>query len=699
MKTCLAALMLISPICLQAQDQRDKQEEIRREKIETILEIKDLRTVHDGKLIQLLSDDDPVVRERATLAFGSIQDTSVLDLLVVNLTDTDQRVQRAAAWAIGQTATMLSPRGRESLQYDLIWKRLALTGASDVLIEELGVFGTPNALSDILLKVGNTYPLEHTAAVTMSIARFAIRKIVSPAASRYLLQFLRPPESTTWQTMYALQRIGNAPEISQELAALIPFYTHQDPLVRMNLALLLGAFRDEPSCLEPLQKMAEFDDDWRVQVNALKSLGRFDLRRHDNCIATFRRKFFDGNEYVALTALAAFSGTALDYRDTTGVTGETFDQLRYIAKNESGNFPWQLEAEAASTLAAMEGPSSLKVVTANPQMPPPLQAALLRATGTTGSLQGSEILFEALNSGEPVIVCAALEGLALLAGKHPGDSSVQARTLSALLGALSSDDVAVVATSASILGDSLFLKDASVQPLINSLEARHISDDLEAIQEIIATLGKLRDRRAVRPLLAQLEQRDRSVAFAAAEALQQITGSDYRSSVPVDIQPFLTDFDFAFLRLLPAEVTVRLETIRGDILISLDPEAAPFTVMNLLKLQKQRGFFRGLTFHRVVPNFVIQGGDPRGDGWGGPGYTVRSEFSPSRFETGTVGMASAGKDTEGSQFFITQSPQPHLDGRYTIVGRVITGMDVVDKIRAGDRILDVIILSTAVPSK
>jgi len=109
--------------------------------------------------------------------------------------------------------------------------------------------------------------------------------------------------------------------------------------------------------------------------------------------------------------------------------------------------------------------------------------------------------------------------------------------------------------------------------------------------------------------------------------------------------------------------------------------------MSILRLVRG-GFYRGLTFHRVVPNFVVQGGDPRGDGWGGPGYTLRSEFSTVRYGRGTVGMASAGKDTEGSQFFITHSPQPHLDGRYTVVGRVLRGMDVVDALRVGDRIVD-----------
>ena len=176
-------------------------------------------------------------------------------------------------------------------------------------------------------------------------------------------------------------------------------------------------------------------------------------------------------------------------------------------------------------------------------------------------------------------------------------------------------------------------------------------------------------------------------------ALRELTGVDYSASVPNRTAPLWTDYDFGTLFSLPDTVLVRFETIRGDILAELYPSWAPFSVMNLLKLASQRGLYRGVPFHRVVPNFVIQGGDPRGDGWGGPGYTIRSEFSPLRYKTGTIGLASAGKDTEGSQFFITHSPQPHLDGRYTIVGRVLRGQDVVDRIQVDDRLFDIVPVS------
>ncbi len=128
---------------------------------------------------------------------------------------------------------------------------------------------------------------------------------------------------------------------------------------------------------------------------------------------------------------------------------------------------------------------------------------------------------------------------------------------------------------------------------------------------------------------------------------------------------------------------IRCETKHGAFTIALDGRLAPNTCAVFLHLIAG-GFYDDLTFHRVVPDFVIQGGDPRGDGWGGPGYTIRSEWSATPFQRGTVGIAHDGKDTGGSQFFVTLSPQPHLNGRYTVFGQVTAGMDTVDKVEAGD---------------
>ncbi|HEY9664600.1 MAG TPA: peptidylprolyl isomerase [Allocoleopsis sp.] len=130
-----------------------------------------------------------------------------------------------------------------------------------------------------------------------------------------------------------------------------------------------------------------------------------------------------------------------------------------------------------------------------------------------------------------------------------------------------------------------------------------------------------------------------------------------------------------------------METEKGTIHLDLFEKDAPNTVKNFVDLSN-KGFYDGLTFHRVIPNFVIQGGCPEGTGRGGPGYTIKCEINPNKHEAGTLSMAHAGKDTGGSQFFICHSPQPHLDGIHTVFGKT-NDMDVVNAIRAGDRILSV----------
>lgn len=134
-------------------------------------------------------------------------------------------------------------------------------------------------------------------------------------------------------------------------------------------------------------------------------------------------------------------------------------------------------------------------------------------------------------------------------------------------------------------------------------------------------------------------------------------------------------------------LTASMETSKGTIEFELYPEHAPKTVNNFVFLARE-GFYDGVAFHRVIPDFVIQGGDPTGTGRGGPGYQFEDETegNPLVHETGSLSMANAGPNTNGSQFFITHSPQPHLDGKHTVFGKVVQGQDVVNAVQQGDRI-------------
>ena len=139
------------------------------------------------------------------------------------------------------------------------------------------------------------------------------------------------------------------------------------------------------------------------------------------------------------------------------------------------------------------------------------------------------------------------------------------------------------------------------------------------------------------------------------------------------------------------EIQAIITTHEGEIVLSLNFKAAPNTVANFVELAN-KGFYNGLSFHRVIQGFMIQGGDPEGNGKGGPGYTIDDEISELKHETGVISMANRGPNTNGSQFFITQLPQHHLDGKHTVFGKVLSGQDVVCRIEQGDPIINIKIL-------
>jgi cyclophilin family peptidyl-prolyl cis-trans isomerase/HEAT repeat protein len=670
--------------------------DLQKEKLRIILQVQDRRTIHRDKLISFFTDPDPVIRSRAALAWGSLQDTSVLSRLVELLWDQNADVEVNAAFAIGQTAGLLCGESKKVLEHDVLWVRLdkmksgEMDGVhpQDRCIEELGKFADEDALRELVGRYGNIYPVPHQDALIMSIARFAIRGITDPVATEFILRRTKDGQDIPWQVVYALQRIGDRKEIRDNLVYLAGLFRQRDPLFRMYLATLLGKVKDSATSLDPLSKLAEFDADWRVRVNAVKALANFNLNAHPALTDLFRKLFSDENPNVAIAAINGFGLSGVK-EDSTEISRRTFEQLSRISENRGNGYVWQVQGEAALSLAKLTAKKALMYIHLEDAGNPFLREELMNALGGTGSLSVANGLFQIAGGEDSYQARAAIEGLDELCRRNRSNQSLRDSIYDCLLGALASPDVALRTTAASLLGDSLYMRSSAVSNLVDALRSSHVPDDIEALQEIASTLGKLKDTRAIEALTSLLQEHDRSVTHAAAEALHSITGKDYQSDEVVDFEPYYSDFDFGYLDSLPSVIRVKVETTRGDIILELNKQSAPFTVMNFLKLATMKKFYNGKIFHRVVPNFVIQGGDPRGDGWGGPGYTIRSEFSPETYQTGAVGIASAGKDTEGSQFFITQSPQPHLDGRYTLIGKVVAGLDVVSKIMVDDHIYNV----------
>jgi cyclophilin family peptidyl-prolyl cis-trans isomerase len=205
------------------------------------------------------------------------------------------------------------------------------------------------------------------------------------------------------------------------------------------------------------------------------------------------------------------------------------------------------------------------------------------------------------------------------------------------------------------------------------------TDDLEGLQAWLDAVAVLRDPTLVPRVRALAVHPNVTLRDKARETLEKL-GEPASETPPSAITNALAAGQ------LPRggeRISALLTLASGDVEIELLTAEAPTTVAHFVALA-ERGFYDGLRLHRVVPGFVVQGGDPRGDGYGGPGYSQRCEDNRVRYVRGTVGMALAGRDTGGSQFFITQAAQPHLDGRYTAFGRVVRGMDLVDRVLPND---------------
>ena len=312
-----------------------------------------------------------------------------------------------------------------------------------------------------------------------------------------------------------------------------------------------------------------------------------------------------------------------------------------------------------------------------------IQAAALKRLGAIGGSWAETILINSLENPDGRIRTAAVEGL----GNYMLISH-QDRIRDVLL---YDNDPIVRATTADLLGFNL--SEGNLKLLVELSSQLKNTSDVDLCRSLVSALGAYTDSASSRDVALKtiapfLKHKNRIVRQDAKAAMKDWTPNDFK---PGFFTSRLDKNEVArFADKSRYGIQAMIKTNRGDIYILLDTSEAPLTSLNFIHLAKS-GFYNGLTFHRVVPDFVIQGGDPRGDGSGGPGYMIREEINRSEFLFGTVGMATSGRDTGGSQFFICLSPQPHLDGRYTAFGRVEEGMDVIQNIEIGDTIYSVTI--------
>lgn len=263
------------------------------------------------------------------------------------------------------------------------------------------------------------------------------------------------------------------------------------------------------------------------------------------------------------------------------------------------------------------------------------------------------------------------------------DFSLDTNFIRFIFNKLRSDDAAIISIIADGIDSSFIANNSKELMNIISYQAirfKHNSDFLEAEISLIKLAKKITDN-FQKELITKLSD---SKIYSLRKYLK--TFDNKIESINKNIQNVS-----GFIREAFNYSRALIKTNKGNIVVSFKSEYAPITVGNFIYLAK-KNFYDGIIFHRVVPGFVIQAGDPNGTGWGGPGYEIISELSPLEFRTGAVGIASAGIDTEGSQFFIMQGYYPHLNSKYTLFAEVISGLEVVMKISEDDQIISIELL-------
>lgn len=586
-------------------------------------------------LLARLDDPDPDVRTMVAFALGLIGDRRAGDALVRALVnDPDARVRGRAADALGRLGDAQHAAAIAQLARGVMDSG-ALAGIAD---DELG------------------YPLApEVEAFRLALYALVRLKAYEPLANA-VLDSSGQARSRWWPVAYALQRI----EDPRAVPALLGLTESRGADTAAFAARGLGQLK-EPKGVEPLLRLVDpTARPARVVAQAARALGQIaDPRAADTLVRLVRDP--KGDDNVRLEAVVALG--------QIGGKPATEAIVDHVAS------PWPPMRAAALRALANVDPESFFTVLSGLDLDPSWMvraelAALFATLDPARALPAIRLLW---NDGDPRVKGAALSALA----------AVKAPDLPAQVQAALSADAEVLRTAAINVIAREKLADAA--PMLRDAYERAKRDKgfdaRAAALEALTALGA----DASRPLLVEaLRDPEWAVRRKAADLLRTLDpAADVSSTRPAPTSRPREAYADPALVAPPFSPQAYLDTARGTIQLELDVINAPLTTQNFVRLARE-GFFNGVTFHRVVPNFVVQGGDPGGDGEGGPGYAIRDELSDVPYLRGTLGMALSWADTGGSQFFVTHGPQPHLDGRYAVFGRVVSGMEIVDQLRRGD---------------
>ena len=623
----------------------------------------DARRFDQAALRDVLVDADPAVRRQGALAAGRLGEAAALDDVLPLLEDSSAQVGAAAAFALGLIG---SDRGVAPLA--TIVRSATTDGAVQAAaVTALIRIGGDRAVAAVRDVIARAPSAAASAALTDAWRlgpRAPIPDLVNAAQSE--------DADTRWRALFSLGRLRARQGLPQVLNGL----QDREPLVRAIAArgavrALADSARADPRSLSSRLQPLLNERDPQLRISALRALATFADSTLSDAVGALTA---DGDVGVAVQATATLGAL----RGRVAVT-------TLQARLSSPQFAIRRQA----VLALAQADSARGRAVADSLARDADWRWRLVAADAYGEARARSRLETLLADADGRVVGQALQGINDLLTDGDSSASTVARRL------LSHEDPVVRSIAADVLVRAPDVAD--VDRLVAAFRRAAADPINDAALSAVRALGKIAGsgsagRLAVAEKFLGTVPRPQDYLVRGLPAPVSPPARDaWSTGGPIETGRSEADYREVVRRWLvpamqgqPAPV-ITIETDRGTVTVALLPQEAPLTVGAFLSLVERR-YFDGQRWHRVVPNFVVQAGDPRGDGWGGPGFVLRDEVNPLRYELGTMGMALSGPDTGGSQFFITHSLQPHLDGTYTVFGRVTGGLGVLGGIAQGDRI-------------
>lgn len=584
----------------------------------------------------LESEKDPEVRQMAAFALGLIGDAAAAPALLTALSDPDPMIQGRAAEALGQIGHKAAAQPITNMIYAHV-SAGALNGIN------------PDDMS---------YPKPSNVEAVRLGAFALVRLGAYDGLASALLDQSGKVRSRWWPVAYAFQRVNDPRAID----TLLDLFNGDGQLARSFAARGLGASKDARVAAPLLAAAEDASQPLAVRIQAVRAIAALGDARGG---AVMRRLITSNKveQNLQLEAVTALSRL----RDPAAV--------ELLIDLISASWP-SIRAAALGALAKTDVDTFVSAISAlDPDPHYAVRSSLAGTLAELGRERAQAPLTAMLQDQDQRVIPSVLSALAVINAPEAAQEFLER---------LKSDDPAVRAAAARGLATIKAPNaTAALTEAFKTGQRDGLTNARSAALDALTTL----DPAAARPLLTSaLADRDWAVRMRAADHLKRLdAGADVSAMRPAPPQ------SVAELTALDALVAPQyspqayIDTSKGTIQFELAVLDAPRTVASFISLVR-RNYFRGIQLHRVVPDFVVQAGDPRGDGSGGPGYTIRDELNQRPYLRGTVGMALSGPDTGGSQFFITHSPAPHLDADYTVFGQVVSGMDVVDRLQQWDTI-------------